>query len=117
MPRDEAAVVDIVTAAQVALDFLAGLTYEAFLADPRTRAAVLYQLLVVGEASKRLSVGFRAQMPDVPWVKTGNLRNIVVHDYGNVDLRKIWDVALEELPRLIAKLSPALPSATASDPR
>ena len=117
MPRDEAAIVDIVTAAGDTLRFVEGLTCEAFLADPRTRAAVLYQLLVVGEASKRLSVEFRANLRDVPWVKIGNLRNVVVHDYNQVDLRKIWDIATRELPLLIERLSPLLPKPSTGEPQ
>ena len=109
MRRDEAALFDIVRFSHEALAFLEGVSLEAFLADKLIQAAVLYQMLIIGEAAKRVSVAFRTNIRDVPWVKIGNLRNILAHDYDQVDLKRIWGIALTELPTLVTRLSPLLP--------
>jgi hypothetical protein len=38
---------------------------DDFAADPKTQAAVLYQITIVGEATKRLSPEFRGQHPNI----------------------------------------------------
>jgi len=48
---------------------------EDFLADIKTQSSVLYQLLVVGEAVKRLSREFRAQHPEIPWSLIAGMRD------------------------------------------
>lgn len=53
MSRDAATVLQIVEAARLAREFVQSLDREAFARDARTRSAVLYQLLVIGEAAKR----------------------------------------------------------------
>jgi uncharacterized protein with HEPN domain len=115
MPRDQAALADIVDACREAMGFLQGLGYEAFQTDARTRAALLYELLVIGEASTRVSEDLRTRTLDVPWVKIGNLRNILVHDYDRVDLGRIWGIATTELPQLVARLSPLITTGALGD--
>ena len=74
MQRNEAILLDIARAARLARDFVAGMTKEEFLADLKTQSAVLYQLLVLGEAVKRLSGQFRSQHPSDSLVVDG--RNV-----------------------------------------
>lgn len=64
---DLAAVVDIVDAAKQARRFVEGLDAERFRKDAKTSAAVILQLLIIGEAAKRLSGGFHAEHPQLPW--------------------------------------------------
>ncbi|MCX6543473.1 MAG: DUF86 domain-containing protein [Acidobacteria bacterium] len=110
MQRDDAALIDIVRFSRQVLVFLEDVALDGFLADKMLQAAVLYQMLIIGEASKRLSVAFRTSIRDVPWVKIGNLRKILTHDYDQVDLKRIWGIALAELPALIDRLSPLIPA-------
>jgi len=54
MPRDEATLLDIATAARLVLEFKEGMDKAAFLDDIKTQSSVLHQLIVMGEAVKRL---------------------------------------------------------------
>ena len=63
MPRDDANLLDILKAARLAIEFRGPADKEAFLADAKTQSAVLHQLLVIGEAVKRLSPEFREVHP------------------------------------------------------
>jgi uncharacterized protein with HEPN domain len=59
MGRDEGTLLDIAKAARAILTFVQGLQKEDFLEDFKTQSAVLYQLIVIGEAVKRLSFEWR----------------------------------------------------------
>ena len=64
MRRDDNAILlDIKHAASLVAMFLAGKEKSAFLDDELTQSAVLHQILVLGEAAKRLS-------SEMPWSNT-----------------------------------------------
>ncbi len=112
MTRDEATLLDIVKAAQLASSFIQGMTKESFLDDIKTQSSVLYQLAVIGEAVKRLSHEFRAQHPDVPWQLIAGMRDHVIHGYDVVDWDEVWKTATRDVPDLLAKIEPWLPKKT-----
>ena len=60
--------------------------------------AVLRNLELIGEASRRLPEGFREDHGKIPWKKIIGLRNIVIHEYRDVDLHIIWDILKINLP-------------------
>lgn len=55
--RDQDYLADMVEAGQRILEYAEGLTFEEFLADRKTQDAVLRNLQVLGEATKKLSYG------------------------------------------------------------
>jgi uncharacterized protein with HEPN domain len=104
MSRDAAHVLDILEAATRALTFVEGVGAEAFRADLKTQSAVLHQLIVLGEAARRVSQPFRDAHADLPWKEMTGLRSRVIHDYDDVDLGEVWAVLHKDLPRLIPRL-------------
>jgi uncharacterized protein with HEPN domain len=68
MERDSPVLLDIYTAANRILDFTAGINLDTFIKLVETHSAVLYQFIVIGEATGRLSEEFRAQHPVAPGV-------------------------------------------------
>jgi len=111
LPRDEAHVLDILKAARLAIDFKGTADKAAFLADAKTQSAVLHQLLVIGEAVKRLSPEFRAAHPKVPWKLIAGTRDKLIHFYEGVDLEQVWGMVTSDLPKLIRWIEPLAPSA------
>jgi uncharacterized protein with HEPN domain len=109
MSRDDATLLDILRAARLALGFRAGFDKAGFLTDLKTQAAVLHELLVLGEATKRLSVGFRDEHSDVPWKAIAGMRDRLLHGYDDVDLDLVWKTLDEDLPALIARLEGLAP--------
>jgi len=109
MWRDDAILLDILRAARLALEFREGLDKAAFLTDVKTQAAVLHELLVLGEAAKRLSAGFREEHPDVPWKAIAGMRDRLLHGYDDVDLDLVWKTVDEDLPVLIGHLEGLAP--------
>jgi uncharacterized protein with HEPN domain len=109
MPRDEATLLDIVKAARLVRMFVQGMTQASFVEDIKTQSAVQHQLLVIGEAVKRLSQTTRDQHPTIPWSLMAGMRNHLIHGYDTVDLAEVWNTATRDIPRLVAQLEPLLP--------
>ncbi len=104
MHLDNATVVDILNAARSTIRFLEGINQSEFLDDDKTQSAVLHQLLVMGEAVKRLSPEFRTAHPQLPWRMMTGMRDKVVHEYDDVDLDEVWETVTGDVPRVIAVL-------------
>jgi uncharacterized protein with HEPN domain len=105
MLRDRESVLDIIEAVKKILAYTAGVTLVEFLANDEKQDAVLRRILVVGEATKRLSSEFRQRYPEIPWRDIAGIRDIIVHDYNRVDVETIWDVVQNDLPGLMVFLN------------
>ena len=71
---------------------------DAFLGHPMIQDAVLRNMEILGEASKRVSEPLRGRAPGVPWREMPGMRDKLIHDYFGVDLSLVWDVVASELP-------------------
>jgi uncharacterized protein with HEPN domain len=98
--RDRASLLDILEFIRIITDRMAGMTYEAFLADTEKQDAVTYRVALIGEATTRLSDGFRAAHPEIPWAEIRKMRNFLIHVYDHVDHHEVWDVTQKNLEPL-----------------
>ena len=108
--RDRAHVVDMIHAAGRALVFLGDRDTAGLEADAVLLAAIEHELIVLGEAARRVSEGFRRGHADIPWGRIAGMRNVLVHDYGVVDVGEVWRTVAKGLPELLAQLEPVVPS-------
>lgn len=100
--RDLASLIDIREAATAIRRFLPTPDRVAFDNDERTRAAVNYELAVIGEATKRLSSAFRAAHPSIPWGDIAGMRDHLIHAYDALDSDEIWSTVTKDVPDLLA---------------
>lgn len=73
---------------------------EAFLNDTKTQDAVVRNLEVIAEATKRLSDDAKAERSNVDWRGIVALRNFVLHEYPDVNPERVWEVVERDLPQL-----------------
>jgi uncharacterized protein with HEPN domain len=106
--RDRASLVDIFNAAKKVLQYKAGMDKSAFLEDDKTQSAIVFQLLIVGEAVKRLSPDLRSQHPDIPWSLIARMRDNLVHRYDDIDLDEVWKTSQDDIPALLSALESLL---------
>lgn len=97
---------DMRTAAVQIGQFVAGLTVESFLANETVRRAVERNLEIIGQAALLVSREFRAEHPELPWAAIIAQRNVLAHQYGDIDFMRIWRVATADVPELILLLDP-----------
>lgn len=102
---------DIDVAASRATEFVAGQDFAAFRSDTKNQSAVLFQLLVIGEAVKNLTLAFRAAHPSVEWKKMAGMRDRMIHDYARIRLDIVWTALETHLPELRRQIAPLLPPA------
>lgn len=81
---------------------------ETFMSESHWQDAVVRQLEVVGEATKRLSDGLRSKYPQVPWRRIAGLRDVLIHDYMGVDLEAVWEITQYRLPELRRQIEAVL---------
>ena len=82
---------------------------NAFLADRKTQDAVIRNFEVIGEAAKRVTAEYRALHPGIPWQLMAGFRDILIHAYQGVDLRRVWAIATNDLPLVKKAISAILP--------
>lgn len=112
MQRDAAALFDILDSARLVLQYVKGRTREDLLDEVGLQDQVARRFEIIGEAAGRLSQETRTNLNDVPWHSLVGLRNILIHEYGEVDYAKLWDVVQDDLPKLIARVEPLVPPPT-----
>jgi uncharacterized protein with HEPN domain len=102
--RDPDYLEDIREAGKAAISYLGGAGLHAFLEDPKTQAACIRQLEVVGEAVKRLSDDTKKSYPGVPWRQWAGMRDVLIHAYSRVDPEEVWKTLQTDLPDLLAAI-------------
>ncbi len=100
MRRDAVYLRDILDSAAAAQRYVAGLDRNQFLSLSEKQDAVIRCLEVVGEAVRRLSDETKAEMPEIPWERFRRMRNILIHEYDNVDLDLVYATVHRDLPAL-----------------
>jgi uncharacterized protein with HEPN domain len=105
MRNDLAYLSDILDAAKAIQRFTAGVTREQFKANEEKYEAVNRKLEIMGEAARHLSPESREKFPDIPWNLITGMRNILIHDYDDVDLDVVWETCQRDIPSLITKLT------------
>lgn len=60
--------------------------------------AVMRNLEIIGEASKKISGEIKNSTPEIPWRQIAGMRDKLIHDYFGVDLVAVWSVVEIDLP-------------------
>lgn len=108
---------DILEYGQHVRQFTQGMSFEGYLADRRTRAAVERCFTVIGEAlgqAIRLSPSLQERVTDAGRII--GFRNILAHGYAVVDDHTVWGIVERYLPRLLAEVRAELDAANRDDP-
>jgi uncharacterized protein with HEPN domain len=112
MDRDRACLADILVACRDITAFIGEESKDEFLSSTLVISAVVRQLEIIGEATKRLSAAFREVHPEIPWKDMAGLRDRLIHAYDEVDLDLVWQIATRRVPDVRPQLEALL-----SDPK
>ena len=109
MDQDKTVLLDIARAARLIVGFVKETDKAGFLDDIKTQSAVMHQLMVMGEAVKRLSDEFVDAHGQIPWSLVAKMRDKLIHGYDVVDMEEVWRTATADVPNLVSLIEPLLP--------
>jgi uncharacterized protein with HEPN domain len=95
---------DMVMACRSIIRFATGMTLDAYLADEKTRYAVMRGYEILGEAVRHLPEPLKLANPDIPWTTLAAVRNRVVHGYFSVDDSILFTTIDQDLKPLLPHL-------------
>jgi len=95
---------DILEAIGDIQEYTQGLDPDTFASNKRTLHAVVYCLIVIGEAERHIPEDVKARHPDAPWHSMRGMRNFLVHEYPWASPSVIWETATKNLPPLVEPL-------------
>lgn len=83
--------------------FNRGLNYQKFTRDNKTQSASIMQLHIIGELSKKINKETREKIA-IPWRDIAGMRDIISHDYFDMDLKIIWKTINKDLEKIKEEL-------------
>ncbi len=95
---------DICQAAITIQNRTQSLTFAEFQANETIVKAVLYDYLIIGEATRNIPDEVKERYPQIPWRLMGDMRNIVAHEYFQVQLTVVWEGIQSDIPKLSQQL-------------
>ena len=104
--KDKKKLQDILAAIE-AIETYSVSSYDEFLSDSKTQDAILYNLIIIGEAANQITDEFQEKYSTLPWSSMIGTRNIIVHGYDQVRLQIVWEILQRDLEALkyeIAKI-------------
>jgi uncharacterized protein with HEPN domain len=107
--RDAALLWDMAEAARRAVEFIHDKTFDDYRTSSLVQYAVERAIEILGEAANRVSREFQEAHPEIPWRQMVGQRNVLIHEYGDVDHALVWSVVQKHIPALLAQIEPLLP--------
>jgi uncharacterized protein with HEPN domain len=106
--RDRQSLEDMLGAARKIIAYARDTTRETLPSLPMRLDAILYEIVVMGEAARRLSPEVREVHVEIPWRDIIGMRSVVTHGYDQIDDDELWQVIQRDLPDLIRKIEAIL---------
>lgn len=107
--KDPAYLWDMLEAAREVETMLVDYDLAAFTADRVMMRAIERSVEIMGEAARRVSKAYRDTHTEIPWQEIIGQRNILAHEYGQIDHELLYKTATEDIPDLIAIIQNLLP--------
>ena len=90
---------DILLAIDTIFEYVGNRDMQAFVSDKKTYHAVIYNIMIIGEAANMLTFEFREAHSDLKWRQITNMRNFLIHGYHNVEEDLVWEaISVDLLP-------------------
>lgn len=63
--------------------------------------SMLFRMIQISENSRKLTEEYKQKRRMIPWNAMYGMRNRIVHDYGNVDLKVVYETLKNDIPDLL----------------
>jgi len=81
-------------------EFTTGLSLKDFSVNELVQDAVIRNIEIIGEASKKISSDTKQIYYEIPWKEIAGMRDKLIHDYLGVDFEVVWRTITEDIPTL-----------------
>ena len=99
---------DILVCIRNILAFTQEMSLEDFEGNPMAVRAVAFEFVTMGEAARAIPADVQQEYPSIPWDKMQVIRNVIVHEYFQIDEEILWKTCQEDLLPLIPLLEDIL---------
>lgn len=108
MQRDIGYFSDILDSARLAVEYLEKISFEEFIKSTAIQDAVIRRIEIIGEAANRINEASRKKNSHLPWTEMKGMRNLLIHEYDEIDLKEVWNTVKNDLPALIKEIEKIL---------
>lgn len=77
-----------------------GLTLQDLANNVILRHGLTWNIMIIGEAANRLTKEFCAAHPETDWRAITGMRNVLVHDYYQINETELFPVIKDDIPPL-----------------
>lgn len=95
-------------AVMITIDFIKSRNRDDLDNDQMLSLALVRLIEIIGEAANNISLSCQNNYPQIPWREMIGMRNRIVHAYFEVDLDVVWQVIIDDLPRLLRWINQAI---------
>ena len=81
-------------------DYTKTLSEEEFFRNRQTQDAVVRRLEIIGETVKNIDEETRIKFSDIPWKKMAGMRDVLIHQYFGVRMKRVWETVKSDIPSL-----------------
>lgn len=99
---------DILQSVNNIRSYAGDLSFEELIRDKMRVDAIVRNFEIIGEAAGKIPEEIREEYPTVEWRKISDFRNVLAHEYFQVDFDIMWDIIENKLPELIRQVSDIL---------
>jgi uncharacterized protein with HEPN domain len=101
MIKDDLAYIDhILDCIRKINEFSNGLSMKEFKINELVQDAIIRNIEIIGEASKKISQNTKKTYYKIPWKEIAGMRDKLIHDYLGVDVSVVWKTIKEDIPTL-----------------
>ncbi len=83
--------------------FVDGIDKDNFSKNSLVQSAVIMQLTLIGEVSKKVSDDLKEKV-NLPWKEIAGFRDKAIHNYFDINLDVVWNTIIIDLPPLKEEL-------------
>ncbi len=87
---------------------VANLTFADFQANETIAKAVFYDFLIIGEAAINIPPEIQLRYPNIPWRVVADMRNVMAHEYFQVNQKIVWNTIKNNLSELMRQLEESI---------
>ena len=81
-------------------EYASEINLDNFLKTRLVQDAIIRQIEIIGEATKRLSDDTKSKYAEIPWKDMAGMRDKLIHNYFGVDIDAVWKTTTKDIPLL-----------------